>query len=65
MSEFFSAEQLASDLQARGREATAIDGVGAIVEKLAGECESGDVVLIMSNGAFDDIWQRLLIALRG
>ena len=65
VSEFFSAEQLASDLQARGREATAIDGVGAIVEKLAGECESGDVVLIMSNGAFDDIWQRLLIALRG
>jgi UDP-N-acetylmuramate: L-alanyl-gamma-D-glutamyl-meso-diaminopimelate ligase len=62
--EFFSAEQLASDLQARGLPANAIDGVEAIVLQLATECEPGDVVLVMSNGAFDDIWQRLLDALR-
>ena len=64
VSEFFSAEQLASDLRTRGLHATAIDGVEAIVETLAAECEPGDVVLVMSNGAFDDIWQRLLDALR-
>ncbi len=64
VSEFFSAEQLASDLQARGLKANAIDGVEAIVLELAAECEAGDVVLVMSNGAFDDIWQRLLDALR-
>jgi len=65
VSEFFSAGQLAGDLQARGLDASAIDGVEAIVETLATECEPGDVVLVMSNGAFDDIWQRLLTRLAG
>ncbi len=65
VSDFFSAGQLAADLQARGLDATAINGVGAIVEKLANECEAGDVVLVMSNGPFDDIWPRLLTALAG
>ena len=64
VTEFFSAEQLARDLQSRGVDAVAIDGVEAIVARLAARCESGDVVLVMSNGAFGNIWQHLLEALR-
>ena len=41
-----------------------IDGVPAIVEHLVDFCEPGDVVLVMSNGGFDDIWRKLLGALR-
>ena len=55
---------LAEDLRSRGVDATAIDGVDAIVEALVREHRSGDVVLIMSNGAFDDIWEKLLARLR-
>jgi UDP-N-acetylmuramate: L-alanyl-gamma-D-glutamyl-meso-diaminopimelate ligase len=64
VSEFFSAERLASDLRARGLDARALDGVDAIVEHLAHSCEPGDVVLVMSNGGFGNIWQRLLDTLR-
>jgi UDP-N-acetylmuramate-alanine ligase len=39
--------------------------VEEIIELLTAECRSGDVVLCMSNSSFDDIWQRLLDALRG
>ena len=55
-----SADELAGDLHARGRAATALDGVKAIVAHLAGECRPGDVVLVMSNGDFGGIWERLL-----
>ncbi len=64
VTQLFSAEQLASDLRERGLDARAIDGVGAIVSQLARSCEPGDVVLVMSNGGFDNIWERLLAALR-
>ncbi len=64
VTELFSAEQLARDLRARGLDARAIDGVGAIVEHLAAACRPGDVVLVMSNGAFGGIHGRLLEALR-
>jgi UDP-N-acetylmuramate: L-alanyl-gamma-D-glutamyl-meso-diaminopimelate ligase len=37
---------------------------GEIVATIAGEAKDGDVVVIMSNGAFDNIHQRLLEALR-
>jgi aspartate aminotransferase-like enzyme len=33
------------------------------VDHLVGECEAGDVVLVMSNGGFGNIWERLLEAL--
>ncbi len=62
---FFSAEKLVADLHERGLPATTCDSVEEIIEQLTGECRSGDVVLCMSNGSFDDIWQRLLSALRG
>ena len=62
---FFSAEQLVADLGERGLPATSCDSVEEIIEQLTAECRSGDVVLCMSNSSFDDIWQRLLDALRG
>jgi len=60
----FSARQLARDVEARGVPALAVDGVDAIVDELAASCEPGDVVLVMSNGAFGNIWEKLLGALR-
>jgi UDP-N-acetylmuramate: L-alanyl-gamma-D-glutamyl-meso-diaminopimelate ligase len=64
VTEFFSASQLADDLRGRGIDARSLEGVDAIVEHLVATCDPGDVVLIMSNGGFDDIWERLLAALR-
>jgi UDP-N-acetylmuramate: L-alanyl-gamma-D-glutamyl-meso-diaminopimelate ligase len=63
VSERFSAERLANDLRARGVPAVALDGVDAIVAHLADECRPGDVVLVMSNGDFGNLWGRLLQAL--
>jgi UDP-N-acetylmuramate: L-alanyl-gamma-D-glutamyl-meso-diaminopimelate ligase len=64
VTEHFSTEKLVSDLSERGVSATCLPDVDQIVDLLKRECEPGDVVLCMSNGAFDDIWQRLLDALR-
>jgi UDP-N-acetylmuramate: L-alanyl-gamma-D-glutamyl-meso-diaminopimelate ligase len=60
----FSSTKLVDDLGERGVSATSCDSVDEIVEQLTAECRSGDVVLCMSNGSFDNIWQRLLEALR-
>jgi UDP-N-acetylmuramate: L-alanyl-gamma-D-glutamyl-meso-diaminopimelate ligase len=64
VTERFSAPELAADLRARGIPADAIEGVPAIVEKLARDCREGDVVAVMSNGDFGNLWQHLLDALR-
>ena len=63
--EFFSSDQLVADLGERGVPARSCDSVEEIIALLTAECRAGDVVLCMSNGSFDDIWQRLLDALRG
>jgi UDP-N-acetylmuramate: L-alanyl-gamma-D-glutamyl-meso-diaminopimelate ligase len=60
VTEFLDAERIAADLRARGREAAALDGVGAIVDHLAARCAPGDVVLVMSNGDFGGLWGKLL-----
>jgi UDP-N-acetylmuramate: L-alanyl-gamma-D-glutamyl-meso-diaminopimelate ligase len=65
VAERFSSLRLAEDISARGVPAVAIDGVDAIVEQLVRESRPGDVVLVMSNGDFDDVWGRLLAALAG
>ena len=41
------------------------DTVLTAVEEAAAEAEAGDVVLVMSNGAFGNIWEKLLDALGG
>jgi UDP-N-acetylmuramate: L-alanyl-gamma-D-glutamyl-meso-diaminopimelate ligase len=65
VAERFSSEALAGDLRARGIDAAAIAGVDAIVAELARSCREGDVVLVMSNGDFGNVWGKLLEALRG
>jgi UDP-N-acetylmuramate: L-alanyl-gamma-D-glutamyl-meso-diaminopimelate ligase len=64
VTERFSAGKLAAALEARGVPAAAVDGVDAIVDHLAAICAPGDVVLVMSNGDFGNVWQKLLAALR-
>ncbi len=59
----FSAEGLVEDLKRRGIEARYAPGVPAIVQIIAAEARDGDVVLIMSNGSFGGIHQKLLDAL--
>jgi UDP-N-acetylmuramate: L-alanyl-gamma-D-glutamyl-meso-diaminopimelate ligase len=63
VSERLSADQLAASLRARGLSASAFGEVEEIVAQLLAEHCRGDVVLIMSNGAFGNIWEKLLEAL--
>jgi UDP-N-acetylmuramate: L-alanyl-gamma-D-glutamyl-meso-diaminopimelate ligase len=65
VTELFSADQLAADLRARGRDALALDGVDAIVAELAASARPGDVVVTLSNGGFGGIWEKLLARLGG
>jgi UDP-N-acetylmuramate: L-alanyl-gamma-D-glutamyl-meso-diaminopimelate ligase len=58
-----SAEQLVSDLQAGGTDARFIPDVEEIVRTVQRESRSGDLVIVMSNGGFDNIHTRLLSAL--
>jgi UDP-N-acetylmuramate: L-alanyl-gamma-D-glutamyl-meso-diaminopimelate ligase len=59
----FSPERLVRDLAARGREAAYLPDIERIVARVAREAGRGDVVLVMSNGAFGGIHDRLLAAL--
>ena len=59
----FSVERLITDLRARGKEAVLIPEVPAIVDLLAREARKDDVVLVMSNGAFGGLHDKLLAAL--
>jgi UDP-N-acetylmuramate: L-alanyl-gamma-D-glutamyl-meso-diaminopimelate ligase len=61
--ERLSSTRLVADLEARGRAALHFDTTEAIIDFLADHCRPGDLVLIMSNGGFDDIHRRLLAAL--
>jgi UDP-N-acetylmuramate: L-alanyl-gamma-D-glutamyl-meso-diaminopimelate ligase len=61
--ERLSAEQLVADLCRRRQHARYIPEVDAIVRTLAAEGREGDVVVLMSNGGFGGIHQKLLEAL--
>lgn len=61
--ERLSAQQLVSDLQARGQRARYIPEVDDIVRTVVAEHRPGDLVVLMSNGAFGGIHQKLLKAL--
>jgi UDP-N-acetylmuramate: L-alanyl-gamma-D-glutamyl-meso-diaminopimelate ligase len=63
--ERLSAETLAADLRAAGRDAVALPDVDAIVAHLARSCAAGDVVVTLSNGGFGGIWEKLLATLAG
>ena len=62
-SERLSAEQLVDDLQARQQHARYIATVDDIVATIARERRNGDIVVLMSNGGFGGIHQKLLRAL--
>jgi UDP-N-acetylmuramate: L-alanyl-gamma-D-glutamyl-meso-diaminopimelate ligase len=57
-------EALVGDLRKAGRRARLIPTADEIVEVVAAEARDGDLVIIMSNGAFDGIHEKLLAALR-
>ena len=61
--ERLSAEQMVADLQSRVTRARYVPEVDGIVETVAREAKEGDVVLVMSNGGFGGIHQKLLQAL--
>ncbi len=58
--ELFSAATLAADLGRAGIDASAYPNVDSILEALVEGCRPGDVVLVMSNGSFGNIWEQLL-----
>jgi len=62
--ERFSSQQLVSDLNQRGLAAFYCEKTDQLLEALVQDTRSGDVVLIMSNGGFDHLHQRLLKALQ-
>jgi UDP-N-acetylmuramate: L-alanyl-gamma-D-glutamyl-meso-diaminopimelate ligase len=59
----FSSAELVADMRAGKIDAHEFDGADQIVEFVKKQARSGDVVVIMSNGAFDGIYQKLLKAL--
>ncbi len=58
--ERFSSEKLVEDLKTSGMDAYYFPETDAIIEFLITSAENGDVILIMSNGGFDNIHERLL-----
>jgi UDP-N-acetylmuramate: L-alanyl-gamma-D-glutamyl-meso-diaminopimelate ligase len=61
--ERLSPEQVVRDIRQTGKDARFIPDVEQIVSTVAQDAEAGDIVIIMSNGGFDDIHNRLLAAL--
>jgi UDP-N-acetylmuramate: L-alanyl-gamma-D-glutamyl-meso-diaminopimelate ligase len=59
----FSSVRLVQDLNAAGIEAVHSKDAGEILEILSRSAKPGDVILLMSNGAFDDLPRRLVNAL--
>ncbi len=63
--ERLSVDELVTAVDGDGRRARHIPTVDEIVRTVAAETGPGDVVVIMSNGGFDGIHERLLAALDG
>jgi len=59
----FSSEQLVNDLRHRGKAAHFFQDTDTIIDFICKEARTDDVVLVMSNGGFDNIHERLLAAL--
>jgi UDP-N-acetylmuramate: L-alanyl-gamma-D-glutamyl-meso-diaminopimelate ligase len=53
-------EAVAARVVARGKDARVFSTPDSIAEYLVGEAKSGDVLLIMSNGSFDGLCEKLL-----
>ncbi len=61
--EQLSVDELIEDLRFAGKEAFSIEGADAIVEHLTPKLRPDDVVVVMSNGGFGGIHEKLLDAL--
>jgi len=61
--ERFSSQKLVTDLRERGLEATYSPDTNHLLDEILGRTREGDVVLIMSNGSFDNLVDRLLTRL--
>ena len=59
-SDRFSVEELIEDLRAKNKSAKVFDSADQIVADLGERTRAGDVILIMSNGGFDGIYQKLI-----
>jgi UDP-N-acetylmuramate: L-alanyl-gamma-D-glutamyl-meso-diaminopimelate ligase len=56
----FSSEQLVDDLKQRGKDAHYFPDTDTIIDYLCAMARPGDMILVMSNGGFDNIHERLL-----
>jgi len=56
----FSSQKLVEDLRGSGHDAHYFQDTEAIIDFLVNKARAGDVVLIMSNGGFDNIHARIL-----
>jgi UDP-N-acetylmuramate: L-alanyl-gamma-D-glutamyl-meso-diaminopimelate ligase len=61
--ERFSSQQLVNDLKFKGKDAHYFPDTDKIIDFLITEARSGDLILVMSNGGFDNIHERLLSVL--
>jgi UDP-N-acetylmuramate: L-alanyl-gamma-D-glutamyl-meso-diaminopimelate ligase len=61
--ERLSAEALIEDLRTAGTDARYIPETSDIVSTVAKDARTGDLVIVMSNGGFDNIHQKILSAL--
>jgi len=61
--ERFSSEKLVQDLTRCGKKAYHFSDTDSIIDFLVQSSRSGDLILIMSSGGFDNIHERLLAAL--
>ena len=61
--ERLSAEAVIADLKQAGVDADYIPNVDEIVRTVARDSRDGDLVIVMSNGGFDNIQQKLITAL--
>lgn len=59
----FSSAELVHDLVKNGKDAFVFNHVDQIVQHLKNKAKPNDVILIMSNGGFDGIYQKLIAAL--
>ncbi|HEY0011107.1 MAG TPA: UDP-N-acetylmuramate--L-alanine ligase [Candidatus Paceibacterota bacterium] len=63
-SNFIDAEKVVREVSARGTEAQVYETSADLVKNVSPILQSGDVVLIMSNGSFDGVYDMLLDAWR-
>jgi len=63
-SDRFSTDELINDLKRKNKNAQSFDSADQIVTNIKSRAKKGDLVLIMSNGGFDGIYQKLLTCLQ-